>query len=97
MNHWLADITLWGQLITLALVACDAWYLRNDRLTRRVAEREAALLLFFAWVTIVDVDGRYNLLQAVDLPGLMAEGWRWPFRLLLIVTGLRLWWALRRP
>jgi hypothetical protein len=97
VNQWLADVTLWAQLLSLALFAIDAWWMRNGRVTRRFAEAAAAVFVYVSFFTLVDVDRRHNILPSVDLTAIMAAGWRWPFRLLLVVVFGRLWWALRRP
>ena len=94
----LSDVALVVLILCIIGFALDAMRARNRNgpAIRRFAEFSLALAIFFGWFSLVYFDRRFNVFPWADLVQAMGYEWYWPFRLLLIVTLTRLWWALRR-
>ena len=68
---------------------------RNGPLLRRFADFSVALAIFFSWFSLVYWDRRYNIWPWADLGDVMTAEWYWPFRLMLCIAFVRLWWVIR--
>lgn len=94
-NILMSDATLLLLLYGVNGFAIVAWRVRNGAVRRRFAEFILSLAFFFDWYSFVDWDRRFDIVPGLDLT-LISFEWRWPFRILLVITLFRLGRAVLR-